>query len=51
MKRTRRKIDAARKAKIALEAEQAVPAFDAGAGQNSEANRDREIGKLHADWA
>ena len=77
MKKTRRKIDVALKAKIALEAlreqstvtdlaqryqvhvnqiyawkkqlqDQAVRAFDAGVGKEGEADRDREIEKLHA---
>ena len=67
MKKTRRKIDAAVKAKIALEAlreaatvadagsrrlveaqEQAARAFDAGVGRDAEADREREIEKLHA---
>jgi len=77
MKKTRRKIDAALKAKIALEAlreqsmvadlsqryevhpnqiyawkkqlqEQSVRAFDPVVGRDAEADREREIEKLHA---
>ncbi|KRQ13641.1 transposase [Bradyrhizobium pachyrhizi] len=77
MKKTRRKIDAALKAKIALEAlreqstvtglaqrcqvhmnqiyawkkqlqDQAVRAFDAGAGRDGEAAHELEVEKLHA---
>src|ERR1700741_5138059 len=78
MKKTRRKIDAALKAKIALEAlreqstvtdlaqryqvhvnqiyawkkqlqDQAVRAFDAGAGRDGEAAHELEVEKLHAN--
>lgn len=76
MKKTRRKIDAALKAKIALEAlreqstvtdlaqryqvhvnqiyakkqlqDQAIQAFDAGAGRDGEAAHELEVEKLHA---
>jgi len=76
MRKPRRKIDAALKAKIALEAvreqstvadlsqryeihpnqiyawkklqEQAARAFDLGVGRDAEADREREIEKLHA---
>jgi transposase len=49
-KKTRRRIDAGLKAKIAQEAlrEQAARAFDSGVGRDAETAHEREVERLHA---